>query len=106
VTEEKSIVEVHSRLDRLEVTLTHTVETIEKLAEVVNRPQDTKWGPILTALSLLFVAASGYTTLTIMPIKDRAVQHEVQIYQLREEAFALQRDIGRLEGRLGISINE
>jgi len=98
VTEVNDSANIHSRLDRLEVTLTHTVETIEKLAEVINRPNETRWGPILTALSLLFVAASGYTTLITLPIKDRATQLDRQVYQLRESELKLQRDLGRLEG--------
>lgn len=92
--------DLNSRIDRIEVTLSHAVEAIEKMAQVVNKPTETKWGPILAALTLLFLAASGYTTLITIPMNERSQHIEDQILILHADALQQERDIGRLEGRL------
>jgi hypothetical protein len=97
---------IESRIDRIEVTLSHAVEAIEKLASVVNAPQETKWGPILTALALLFAAAGGYTTLITIPIEREADQLRTKIYKLEERELERERDLGRIEGKLGIKLDE
>ena len=98
--------DIHSRIDRIEVTLTHVTDAIEKMASVVNRPQRTQWGPILTAVSLLFVAGGGYTTLVTMPMNERAEQLEQQILVLQDRELERERDLGRIEGKMGLYINE
>jgi len=95
---EPDINNISSRMDRLEVTLSHAVEAIEKTAQVVNKGQETKWGPILTAVSLLFLAASGYTTLITMPINERANLMEAQVAALQAQALEDARALGRVEG--------
>ena len=95
--------DLHSRLDRVEVTLTHAVDAIDKIAGIVNRPVETKWGPILTALALLFAAAGGYTTLITMPMEREANQLRSQIVNLRERELVRERALGRIEGMMGIT---
>lgn len=94
--------DIHSRIDRIEVTLTHVTDTIEKMAEVLNRPNETRWGPIMTAIGLLFVAGSGYTTLTTAPLarENHIMAEQVQILQGINLDMA--KDIGRLEGMMGV----
>lgn len=106
MTTEQQNPEVHSRIDRIEVTLTHAVDAIEKIARVVNKPQETKWGPILTAVSLLFVAGSGYTTLITMPLMERLNNIEVQQLEQFDRELDRERDIGRIEGRLEIEVEQ
>jgi len=90
----------------MEVTLSHAVDAIEKIAGVINKPQETKWGPILTAVSLLFVAGGGYTTLITMPMQREADQLRTEIYELRERELEDARSLGRVEGKLGINVDE
>lgn len=101
-----AMADLNSRIDRIEVTLTHAVDAIEKMASVVNKPQETKWGPILTAVSLLFVAGSGYTTLITMPLMERLNIIENDQDQRLEREMERERDIGRVEGRLGLNLDE
>ena len=96
--------DVHSRIDRIEVTLNHAVEAIEKMAQVVNKPQDVKWGPILTAVGLLFVMGGGYTTLSTAPVRERAEVLEAQVLILQENELKRERAIGRIEGYLHIEV--
>lgn len=98
-----NVAELHSRIDRIEVTLSHAVDAIEKMARVVNKPQETKWGPILTAVSLLIVIFGGYTTLITMPMNERAERLESQIVTMQANELMLQRDLGRIEGRLELN---
>jgi hypothetical protein len=98
--------DLNSRIDKIEVTLSHAVDAIEKMASIVNAPQETKWGPILTAVSLLFVAGGGYTTLITMPMQREADQLRTQIYNLRERELDDARALGRIEGKLGVNLNE
>jgi len=95
--------DVNSRIDRIEVTLSHAVDAIEKLTEVINRPQETKWGPILMAVSLLFLAAGGYTTLITMPMEREANRLSLKIGQIEYRELERERDLGRIEGRLEIN---
>jgi len=103
---EQNIMDMNSRLDRLEITLTHAVDAIEKISEIVNRPQETKWGPIMTAVALLFAAAGGYTTLITIPMEREADQLRHRIEQLQYRELDRERDIGRIEGKLGIKLDE
>ena len=103
---EQSLQDINSRIDRIEVTLSHAVDAIEKMADVVNKPSETKWGPILTAVSLLFVAGGGYTTLITMPMQREADRLQEEIYELRERELDDARALGRLEGKLGLQVNE
>lgn len=98
--------EINSRIDKIEVTLSHAVDAIEKMANIVNKPADTKWGPILTAVSLLFVAGGGYTTLITMPMQREADRMIKMIDELEMREMELQRDLGRIEGKLGIQIDD
>ena len=98
--------DINSRIDKIEVTLSHAVDAIEKMANIVNKPQETKWGPILTAVSLLFVAGGGYTTLITMPMQREADQLRTEIYELRERELEDARAMGRVEGKLGINVDE
>jgi len=91
---------LNSRIDKIEVTLSHAVEAIEKMADVVNRGQETKWGPIVAALSLLFFAAGGYTTLITMPMNERSNTLEDQIQEMHVRELEHERSLGRLEGAL------
>ena len=106
MTETDHQLEINSRIDRIEVTLSHAVEAIEQMAGIVNRPQETKWGPILTAVSLLFLAAGGYTTLITMPMQREADQIQIELIDMRTRELGYQRSIGRIEGKLGIEIDE
>ena len=93
--------ELNSRIDRIEVTLTHAVDAIEKIATVINRPQQTKWGPILTAVGLLLMAMASYTTLITLPIERDASRLQEELHHVMERELETQRAIGRLEGQLG-----
>lgn len=93
---------LNSRIDRVEVTLTHAVEAIEKMATVVNKPQETKWGPILTAVSLLFVLGGGYTTMITLPLIERLNNIEADQDARLVRELERERDLGRLEGMNGI----
>lgn len=106
MSEQQTNQDISSRIDRIEVTLSHAVDAIEKLAAVVNKPQETKWGPILTAVSLLFVAGSGYTTLITMPMQREADRMQEQIYIMRDRELKRERDIGRVEGAIGLNVDE
>ena len=93
--------ELNSRIDRIEVTLTHAVDAIEKIATVINRPQATKWGPILTAVGLLLMAMASYTTLITLPIERDATRLQEELHHVMERELETQRAIGRIEGQLG-----
>jgi len=99
---EDNLPDIHSRIDRIEVTLTHAVDAIDKITQIVNKPQETKWGPIMTAISLIFFAASGYTTLITMPMNDRAEILEAQVLLMQEREIEYARKLGYIEGKLGI----
>ncbi len=102
----QDVTDLNSRIDRIEVTLSHAVDAIEKMANIINKGQETKWGPIIAAVSLLFVAAGGYTTLITMPMNERAnnLENEVNLMQERELIGA--RALGRLEGLMEAAKNE
>lgn len=101
---EHEIATVNSRIDRIEVTLNHAVDAIEKIVDVVNKPEETKWGPILTAVGLLFMAAGGYTTLVTTPMKSRIEHLETENKMLIQYQIENAREHGKIEGRLGIDI--
>ncbi len=103
-TETDQLAEVHSRIDRMEVTLSHAVDAIEKIAHVVSKSNETRWGPILTAVGLLFLIGGGYTTLVTVPVNDRAEKLEEQVLVLQGHEFKTQRALGRIEGRMEIVI--
>ncbi len=94
--------ELNSRIDRIEVTLTHAVDAIEKMSRVLNRPQETKWGPILTAVGLLLMAMASYTTLITLPIERDADRLQQELHEMGERELERERVIGRLEGIMGI----
>lgn len=98
--------EFGSRIDRIEVTLSHAVDAIEKITALVTQPQKTQWGPIMTAVGLLFVAGGGYTTLITTPMMRDNDQLRAELILMKEREMEFQRDIGRIEGRLGIKIDE
>lgn len=106
MSDDQQTADVHSRIDRIEVTLTHVTDAIEKMAAVVNRPQKTQWGPILTAVGLLFVAGGGYTTLVTAPMEREAhvLRQKIQNLEARELDDA--RSLGRIEGTLGIKVDD
>jgi len=106
MSEVENMTETNSRIDRIEVTLGHAVDAIEKIAAVVNKPQETKWGPILTAVSLLFIAGGGYTTLITIPMQRESDLLRQEVTYLKEREISLQRDLGRIEGKLGIRLDE
>ncbi len=97
---------VESRIDRIEVTLSHVVDTIEKMSQIVNAPQETKWGPIMTALALSVAAVGGYTTLITMPLEREADYLRERMYVMETRELERERDIGRIEGKLGIGLDE
>jgi len=94
--------DINSRIDRIEVTLTHAVDAIEKMSRVLSRPQETKWGPILTAIGLLLVAMGSYTTLITLPMEREAARLQDELHHVMERELDTQRAIGRLEGQLGV----
>ena len=100
------IQELGSRIDRIEVTLSHAVDAIDKIAAVVNRPTETKWGPILTALALTLAAMTGYTTLVTAPLERGLGHMRTETSEMLERELIRERDIGRLEGRLEINDGE
>ena len=91
---------LNSRIDRIEVTLSHVTDAIEKMTTIINRPQTTQWGPILTAIGLLFVAGGGYTTLITMPMEREVVRLEAEISGMQDRELERVRDLGRIEGLL------
>jgi len=94
--------DVHSRIDRIEVTLTHVTDALEKLAYVVNKPEKTQWGPILTAIGLLFVVGGGYTTLVSAPLQLAVIEQQREITDLTKLNMRQERALGHIEGRLEI----
>ena len=92
--------DIHSRIDRIEVTLTHAVDAIEKMSRILNKPQETKWGPILTAIGLLLVAMGSYTTLITLPMERDAARLQLELREMGQRELERERDIGRLEGRM------
>lgn len=100
--QERYIQEVNSRIDRIEVTLSHAVDAIEKMADVVNKPQETKWGPILTAVGLLFMAGGGYTTLITQPMREDIARLEQQNQDQLIRELQHAREFGRIEGIHGV----
>lgn len=94
--------ELNSRIDRIEVTLTNAVDAIEKMSLILNRPQETKWGPILTAVGLLLMAMASYTTLITLPIERDASRLQQELHEMGERELERERAIGRIEGMLGV----
>lgn len=90
--------EIHSRIDKMEVTLGHAVDAIDKIASVVNRPIETKWGPILTAVALLLAAGGAYTTLITVPMEHEADRLQEEIHEMGKREIEMQRALGFLEG--------
>lgn len=105
-TEKEQTTHIESRIDRIEVTLSHVVDAIEKMSQVVNAPQETKWGPILTALALISVAVGGYTTLITLPIEREAEDLRQHVEEMEHREIVRERDLGRIEGKLGIGLDE
>lgn len=93
-----SELDINSRIDRIEVTLSHAVDAIEKLATVVNRPIETKWGPIIAALALLLAAGGGYTTLITIPMEREASRLQEELHEMGKREIDYARALGRLEG--------
>ena len=92
--------ELNSRIDRIEVTLSHAVDAIEKMSKILNRPVETKWAPILTAIGLLLMAAGGYTTLITLPMDRTTDRLQQELHEMGERELERERAIGRLEGVL------
>ena len=91
--------DISSRIDRIEVTLSHAVDAIDKIASIVNRPQETKWGPIIAALTLLLMAGAGYTTLITAPLERASDRMQQEVHEMAERELETQRALGYLEGR-------
>ena len=98
--------ELSSRIDRIEVTLSHAVDAIDKIASVVNRPQETKWGPILTALALLLAAAGSYTTLITLPMERESARMQEELHDMGKRELEYARALGRIEGMMGLDKSE
>jgi len=92
--------DMNSRIDRIEVTLTHAVDAIEKMSRILNKPQETKWGPILTAIGLLLVAMGSYTTLITLPMERNTDRLQLELHEMGQRELERERAIGRLEGRM------
>ncbi len=90
--------DISSRIDRIEVTLSHAVDAIDKIASIVNKPVETKWGPILTALALLLAAGGGYTTLITMPMTHEVDRLQEELHEMGKREIDYVRALGRLEG--------
>ena len=90
--------DISSRIDRIEVTLSHAVDAIDKIASIVNRPQETKWGPILTAVALLLAAGGGYTTLITIPMERSSDRMQEEMHDMSKRELVYVRALGRLEG--------
>ena len=91
--------DLSSRIDKIEVTLSHAVDAIDKMAVVIGRSQETKWGPIIAALALLLAAGGGYTTLITLPMEREAARLQEELHDMSKRELELQRAVGRLEGR-------
>ncbi len=91
-----------SRIDRIEVTLTHAVDAIEKISLILNKPNETKWGPLLTALALTLATMASYTTLVVSPLEREVVHMRSEIHEMMERELERERAIGRLEGIMGV----
>ena len=89
---------ISSRIDRIEVTLSHAVDAIDKIASIVNRPKETRWGPIIAALGLLLMAGAGYTTLVTLPMEREADRLQEELHEMGEREIEFARALGRLEG--------
>lgn len=92
------LTDISSRIDRIEVTLSHAVDAIDKIAAIVNRPQETKWGPILTAIALLLAAGGGYTTLITLPMEHDTSRLQEELHEMGKREVEYARALGRLEG--------
>jgi len=99
---EHDIAIINSRIDKIEVTLSHAVDAIEKIAAIVNRPQHTQWGPILTAVGLLIMAAGGYTTLVTQPMRSDIEKAESRIVELQQSRLNDAYTHGIHDGKLAI----
>lgn len=93
------IQELGSRIDRIEVTLSHAVDAIDKIASIVNRPQEIRWAPILTAIALLLAAGGGYTHLVLSPVERDTVHLREEVGEIMQRELERERTIGYLMGR-------
>jgi chemotaxis regulatin CheY-phosphate phosphatase CheZ len=76
VSDDQQTADVHSRIDRIEVTLTHVTDAIEKMAAVVNP----------------------------MEREAHVLRQKIQNLEARELDDA--RSLGRIEGTLGIKVDD
>ena len=96
----EDIQDLSSRIDRIEVTLSHAVDAIDKIASIVNRPRETKWGPIIAALGLLLMGGAGYTTLITLPMERDSSRLQEELHEMGRRELEYVRALGRLEGRM------
>lgn len=75
---------INSRIDRLEVTLSHAVDAIEKMATVVNKPVKTNWGAIAAWVSVV-IAMGG---ALYMPMYWKISEQDLEIKTLRDQMIA------------------
>lgn len=105
-TTEQRFNSIETNLVRIESTLSHVTDAIEQMAEVVNKPRETKWGPIISGFGMMFIIISGYATLTTTPLETRIEELEEQHHESIEREIEDARAMGVLEGRLGIEVSD
>lgn len=93
---------LNSRIDKIEVTLSHAVDAIEKIANVVNAPKETNWGVIASWVSVLL----GIGLAVYVPISNRMGNNtddikflEAQMLDVRSTRWS-QADHDRYEERV------
>ena len=87
-----------STLSRIDTTLDLMVNTMEKLVEKVDAPNETKWAPIIAALTLVLFMASGYTTLAMSPVSAFIHVAEERYQAQIDYNMGLERELGRIQG--------
>lgn len=77
---------LNSRIDKIEVTLSHAVDAIEKIASVVNDSKKTDWGVISSWVSILLAIGVA----VYVPIADKMANNKDDIKSLETEVLDMQ----------------
>lgn len=78
---EEGIGHINSRIDKIEVTLTHAVDAIEKMAGMIANATRTDWGVLASWVGVfLAIGAAAY-----IPINDDTAELKAEVKTLRQE---------------------
>ncbi len=102
--QEKRINSIEKNLERIDATLGHVTDTLEKMAEVVNQPSSVPWGPIFSAIAMGGMLIGGYATIITQPMSARILHLEQQHELSLEREMEMGRSVGRLEGKVYVEI--